>query len=114
MKLNKTKSFEHENKKQNISLQVKILLCSEIALHSKNFAILAKFLYNIEIAQLLLLASCMFQLASNLFQLQFLRSCLDAIEDKSYELGVNQLDFDMPVGLRAEYPIRLEHKCSGF
>ena len=28
--------------------------------------------------------------------LHFLHSWLDAIEDNSYELGVNQLNFDMP------------------
>ena len=97
MKLTKTGSFVHKNKEQMVSLQVKFSLCSknslcsEIAIHSENFAILAKFRYNSEIA----LASSMFQLASSLFQLQFLRSWIDAIEDKSYELGVNQLNFDM-------------------
>ena len=48
MKLIKTKSFVHKNRKQTISLQVKFSLCSEIATHSKNLAILAKFRYNSE------------------------------------------------------------------
>ena len=47
--------------------------------------IVAKFLYNSKISLLLLLSPD-----------QFLHSWLDAIEDKSYELDVNQLNFDMP------------------
>ena len=49
MKLTKTESFIHKNRKQTISLQVKFSLCSEISLcreisiHSENFAIVAKF-----------------------------------------------------------------------
>ena len=74
-------------------------LCSEIAIHSDNFAIVAKFRYNSEnfaivvkfrynseIAPVAPACSC----------LHFLQSWLDAIEEKSYELGVNQLNFDMP------------------
>ena len=50
MKLNKMESFEHKNMKHEISLQVEILLCSEIEPHSENFAILAKFRYSSEIS----------------------------------------------------------------
>ena len=61
MKLTKTGSFVHKNKEQMVSLQVKfalvkirytseISLCSEIAIHSENVAIVAKFRYNSEIA----------------------------------------------------------------
>ena len=95
MKLTKTESFVHKNRKQIISLQVKFLLCSEIcyssenSLCSENFAIVEKFCYNSEIASVSPACFC--------FLLnQLIHSWLDAIEDKSYELDVNQLNFDMP------------------
>ena len=50
MKLTKTGSFVHKNREQRISLQVKFSLCSEIAIHSENVAIVAKFLYYSEIS----------------------------------------------------------------
>ena len=57
----------------------------------RNFASIAKFLH-IETFAILAKFPCCSYLhpASSLFQLQFLRSRLDAIEDKSYELGVNR------------------------
>ena len=107
MKLTKTESLIHKNRKQTISLQVKFSLCSEIslcreiAIHSENFAIVAKFRnsskkfaivakfrYNSEIALVAPACSCF-------LPDQLLHFCLDAIEDKSYELDVNQLNFVM-------------------
>ena len=88
MKLTKTGSFIYKNREYSISLQMKFtlcsenFLCSEIAIHSGNFTILAKFRYNSEIA---LVGSACFCLLVN----QLLHSWLDAIEDKSYELDVN-------------------------
>ena len=78
MKLTKTGSFVHKNTKQAISLQVKISLCSEISIHSENFAILAKFRYNSEIAPV-----CFCFLLD-----QLLHFWLDVIEDRSFELDV--------------------------
>ena len=89
MKLTKTELFVHKKRKQLISQQVKFSLCSEICYSSENFAIVAKFLYNSEIAPVTPACSCF-------LQNQLFHSWLDAIEDKSYELGVNQLNFDMP------------------
>ena len=45
MKLTKTGLFVHKIGEQRISLQVKFSLCSEIAIHSENFAIVEKFHY---------------------------------------------------------------------
>ena len=94
MKLTKTESFVHKNRKQMVSLQVKFRytsensLCSKIAIHSKNFAIVAKFRYNSKIEPVSPTCSC--------FLLdQLLLFWLDAIKDKSYELDINQLSFDM-------------------
>ena len=101
MKLTKTGSFVHKNREQMVSLQVKFSLCSEIAIHSENFAIVekycynrenfsivAKFRYNSEISPVAPACFCF-------FLDQLLHSWLGAIEDKSYELDVNQLNFDM-------------------
>ena len=41
-------SFVHKNREHMVLLQVKFSLCSEIAIHSENFAIVAKFRYNSE------------------------------------------------------------------
>ena len=82
MKLIKTESFEHKNRKQTLSLQVKFLLCSEIATHSENFAIVEKFRYNSEITPVAPACSYFHLLPVSSIQ-------LDAIKDKSYELDVN-------------------------
>ena len=70
MKLTKTKSFVHKNRKQIISLQVKfryvakfrynseISLCRKICYSNENFAIVAKFRYNSEIAPVAPACSC--------------------------------------------------------
>ena len=100
MEKQKTRSFVPKNRKQNILLHVKILLCSEIslcseiALHSENFAIIAK----ISLCRKISLSSpaCILHIPACIqFYIQFLHSRLDVIEYKSYELGVNQLNFDM-------------------
>ena len=70
------------------SLCSEIVLCREIAIHSENFAIVAKFCYNRKVSPVAPACFC-------LLLDQLLHSWLDAIEDKSFKLDVNQLNFDM-------------------
>ena len=76
-------------------------LCSEIAIHSENFAIVAKFRYNCESFAIVAKFHYNSEISpfapacSYFLQDQLLHSWLDAIEDKSYDLDVNQLNFDM-------------------
>ena len=62
----------------------------------ENFAIVAKFLYNSEIAPVSPTCSSLVPVPSSCYCLLFLQSKLDEIEDKSYALDVNQLNFDIP------------------
>ena len=72
MKLTKTGSFVHKTKGTR---------------NCRKFCYIAKIRYSSEILGVAKIPAA---------PVQFLHSCLDAIEDKSLELDVNQLNFDMP------------------
>ena len=85
-----------------------ISLCSEISTYSENFAMIAKillslrnFCYHCEIFAMIAkfpLSSCLLPGSSSLHyassSLLFLHPRLDEIDENSYELGINQHNFD--------------------